>query len=144
MALYERLSEHTAYQQFFVVMRRLPPDWAHHLAEVDYQRRLALVAERGEPGEPELVGVARYEGAQATDAAEVAIVVQDGWQGRGLGRVLLHDLVRAGQARGFQRFRAYVLAENTRMLAFLARDTEILDARTDNGVRNIVFTSRPP
>jgi len=61
--LYDRLSRQTAYQRFFTIMRRLPPDWAHILANVDYRRRMALVAETA--GEtPELVAVARYE---ATD-----------------------------------------------------------------------------
>ncbi len=46
VALYDRLSRHTAYQRFFTVMRRLPIDWAHFLANVDYQTRLALVIER--------------------------------------------------------------------------------------------------
>ena len=43
-ALYERLSPQTAYQRFFTVMRRLPPDWAHILANVDYDRRMAIAA----------------------------------------------------------------------------------------------------
>ena len=42
-------------------MRRLPTDWAHLLANVDYQRRLALLAELGPREAPELIGVARYE-----------------------------------------------------------------------------------
>jgi len=42
--LYGRLGSHTAYQRFFTVMKRLPPDWARLLANVDYQRRLALAA----------------------------------------------------------------------------------------------------
>ena len=44
---YDHLSRETAYQRFFAVMKRLPPDWARILASVDYRRRLALVAERG-------------------------------------------------------------------------------------------------
>jgi hypothetical protein len=57
MALYGRLSPLTAYQRFFTVMRRLPPDWTHILANVDYDRRMAIVAL--DPGD-ELIGVARY------------------------------------------------------------------------------------
>src|SRR5260370_7096073 len=39
VTFYGRLSQHTAYQRFFSVMRRLPPDWAHLLPNVDYRRR---------------------------------------------------------------------------------------------------------
>src|SRR3989338_3186961 len=63
--LYGRLSRHTAYQRFFSIMKRLPPDWARMLADVDFRRRLALVAEHDVEGVAELVGVGRY---QPTDA----------------------------------------------------------------------------
>src|SRR4026209_1620758 len=60
--LYDHLSRDARYQRFFSVMLRLPPDWARFLANVDYVRRFALVAEA--PGDPEtLIAVARYEPA---------------------------------------------------------------------------------
>jgi acetyltransferase len=46
VTLYGRLSRHTAYERFFTVMKRLPANWAHHFANVDYRRRMALVVER--------------------------------------------------------------------------------------------------
>jgi RimJ/RimL family protein N-acetyltransferase len=142
VALYDRLSAHTAYQRFFTVMRRLPPDWARVFANVDYRRRLALVAERRLGGEPELIGVGRYESSETDDVPEVAFVVQDGWQQQGLGTILLQDLLRAGVARGFRRFRAYVLADNLRMLALLARFTDILESRMEDGAKVILFAPR--
>ena len=53
---YDRLSAHSAYQRFFSVRRRLPPDWARFLATVDYRQRLALIAERPADGQMELPG----------------------------------------------------------------------------------------
>lgn len=140
--LYGRLSHHTAYQRFFTVMKRLPPDWAHFFANVDYRRRMAVVAEREHEGRVELIGVGRYEASDEEAAAEVAFVVQDGWQGRGLGAILLDDITRAGEARGIRRFRAYVLADNHRMLELLTRFTEVLDRRIEDGVVSIAFKRR--
>ncbi len=140
--LYGRLSQHTAYQRFFTVMKRLPPDWAHFFANVDYRRRMAVVAEREHEGRVELIGVGRYEASGEEAAAEVAFVVQDGWQGKGLGAILLDDITRAGEARGIRRFRAYVLADNHRMLELLTRFTEVLDRRIEDGVVSVVFTRR--
>lgn len=139
---YARLSAHTAYQRFFTVMKRLPPDWARFLANVDYRRRLALVAERGPREAPELVAVARYEPAEREDTAEVAFVVQDGWQGKGLGTMLLRELLAAATARGIQRFRAWVLADNTRMLDLLHRFTDVQERKIDAGVVELLFTPR--
>jgi len=143
VAFYDRLSQHTAYQRFFSVMRRLPPDWAHLLANVDYVRRLALLAELGPSEAPELIGVARYEPTDEADTAEIAFVIQDGWQNRGLGTVLLAELLAAAEARGVRRFRAHVLASNARMLALLARDTDVQERHTESGVTTLLLTRRP-
>jgi len=142
VALYGRLSPYTAYQRFFAVMDRLPEGWIHHFANVDYRRRMALVAERDLEWRPELIGVARYEVGDEADAAEIAIVIQDYWQGRGLGPILLSEILRAGEANGIRRFRAHVLAENHRTLAILSRLTEIQQDKTEQGVITLLFTRR--
>jgi RimJ/RimL family protein N-acetyltransferase len=125
IALYDRLSRHTAYQRFFSVMRRLPPDWARWLADVDYQRRLALLAEHDEPGGPELVAVARYEPTDHEDT------------------IMLDALLAAAEARGIRRFRAYVLAGNARMIDLLVRFTDVRERRTESGVTELLLTRRP-
>lgn len=137
--LYERLSRHTAYQRFFTVMRRLPNDWYHFFANVDYVRRLALVAERETVAGSQLIGVGRYEPSEEPDAAEVAFVVEDGWQGRGLGALLLEAVLAAAEARGVRRFRAYVLADNHRMLRLLATRTQVEERKTEEGVTGLRF-----
>jgi GNAT superfamily N-acetyltransferase len=101
-ALYERLSPQTAYQRFFTVMRRLPPDWAHILANVDYDRRMAFVALG--PGD-ELIGVARYAYDGRAREAEIAVVIEDRWQGRGLGTLLLGELIGYAQGKGIATLR---------------------------------------
>jgi L-amino acid N-acyltransferase YncA len=142
--LYGRLSRHTAYQRFFSVMRRLPPDWAHFLANVDHATRFALVVERETVSGVELVAVARYEPTAEPGTVEVAFVVLDGWQGQGLGTLLLRDLLRAAEASGHHRFRAWVLADNRRMLDLLARHTDIHRRAVAQGVVELDFTARTP
>ncbi len=141
-AFYDGLSRHTAYQRFFAVMKRLPPDWAHFLANVDYERRLALIAEHGPPEAPELIGVARYEQTDRADTAEIAFVIQDGWQGRGLGTQMLDALLAAADARGIRRFRAYVLAGNMRMIDLLVRFTDVQERVTESGVTELLLARR--
>lgn len=143
ITFYDRLSRHTAYQRFFTVMKRLPPNWAHLLANVDYVRRLALLAEHGLPEDPELVGVARYEPTGQADMAEIAFVIQDGWQNRGLGTLMLDALLAAAEARGIRRFRAYVLASNARMIDLLVRFTDVQERRMESGVTELLLARRP-
>jgi RimJ/RimL family protein N-acetyltransferase len=137
--LYDRLSPESAYQRFFAVMRRLPPDWARILADVDHDRRAAIVA-AGPDGE--LIGVARYGTEPGADAAEIAVVVQDAWQGRGLGTILLSALLDHAVSRGITKFLAYVLADNHRMLRLIRRQGAVTERSHDQGVVSLRFTRR--
>ena len=141
VALYERLSRDTRYQRFFSVRQRLPPDWARFLADVDYGTRLALVVEA--PADPDtLIAVARYEPAGEPGTAEVAFVVQDGWQDRGLGTVLFRELLAAAAVNGIHRFRAWVLADNRRMLDLIARLGDVTRRTIEQGVVELDFRTR--
>jgi RimJ/RimL family protein N-acetyltransferase len=140
VALYDHLSRDSRYQRFFSIRQRLPPDWADFLANVDHVRRFALVVE--DPGDPEtLIAVARYEPAEA-DAVEVAFVVQDAWQNRGLGTLLFRELLAAAAANGIKRFRAWVLGDNRRMLDLIARFGQVQQRSFAQGVVELAFTSR--
>jgi RimJ/RimL family protein N-acetyltransferase len=141
IAFHERLSQQSAYQRFFTIMPRLSSNWAHHLANVDYQQRLALVAV--DPRTADLIGVARYEATSDPATAEVAFVVQDSWQNRGLGTRLFSELIRAAALNGFGRFRAWVLADNRRMLDLIVRFGAIVGRTLDQGVVDVVFEARP-
>src|SRR4029079_11894629 len=78
---------------------------------VDYRDRVALVATI----EDQIIGVVRYE-RTGQDEAEVAFVIEDPYQGRGLGTILLEHIAQAARERGVLRFVAEVLPHNARML----------------------------
>src|SRR6266566_1749049 len=141
MALCRRLSPRTVYQRFFSV-RRLRPEEAHAFANVDYRQRMAVVAEVDTGHEPELVGVARYGRSDEETTADLGLVVEDGWQGLGLGSILLEEILRAGEQRGIHQFSADVLTENRRALGLLARHTAITRRTASDGVTSIVFRRR--
>jgi RimJ/RimL family protein N-acetyltransferase len=142
VALYDRLSTDARYHRFFSVMQRLPPDWARFHAAVDYESRLALVVES--PADPDvLIAVARYEPADRPETAEVAFVVEDGWQGRGLGRILFAELLDAAALNGIRDFRAWVLADNRRMLGLISHLGQVRARSIDQGVVELDFTARP-
>lgn len=139
-ALFHRLSPRTVYHRFFAPYERLRAEWYRHFANVDYRARLALVAEDERAGA--LRAVARYEPGEAPGIAEVAVVVEDPWQGRGLGTLLLDALLQAAEPRGLRRFTADVLADNRRMLHVLWRVGEIRRRTVEEGVVSLEFERR--
>ncbi len=106
------LSNRTRYLRYFSAYPRIPERDLRRFTRVDHHDRVALVAELA----GEIIAVGRYERSPGTDDAEVAFVVADAHQGRGIGSVLLEHLAAAARERGIGHFHAVVLAENTAMI----------------------------
>src|SRR5690348_14322444 len=89
--LWPRLSRDTVYRRFHAPLHRLPAETVRRIVVVDHDQREAVVAEMGD----QVIGVARYD-RRPTDpsTAEFAIVVEDAWQGVGIGRQLIDELLR--------------------------------------------------
>ncbi|EIE99983.1 bifunctional acetate--CoA ligase family protein/GNAT family N-acetyltransferase [Saccharomonospora glauca] len=110
VALHARLSERTRYLRYFGAYPRIPARDLKRFTTVDHHDRVAFVALLGD----DIVAVGRYERVSES-SAEVAFVVDDAHQGRGLGSILLEHLAAAASECGLRRFVAEVLAENVAM-----------------------------
>lgn len=111
IAFHSRLSETTVYYRFFAPYPRLSDRDVERFTHVDHRGRVALVATIGDA----IIGVVRYERVAPAEA-EVAFVIEDEHQGRGLGTIFLEHIAQAARERGIRRFVAEVLPENARML----------------------------
>ncbi len=112
-ALFHRAGPASVYQRFFREKDDLTPEELEYFSNVDYQRRMAFVALH----EDDIIGVGRYDLLDDEPAmAEVAFLVADAQQGRGIGTQLLERLTDYARLRGITAFRAYVLADNHAML----------------------------
>lgn len=122
-ALHSRLSPESIYLRFLGMHPILTQREAERLANVDYQTRMAFVATLEEAGEEIIVAVARYDVIRPDrpEVAEAAIVVEDRYQGQGLGSILLDRLLAYARAHGVRTFVAEISAENERMMRFVQR-----------------------
>jgi acyl-CoA synthetase (NDP forming)/GNAT superfamily N-acetyltransferase len=133
--LMERSSDQTRYYRFFGPMKRLSDRELHRFTHVDHDTRVAFVVLLGE----QLIAVGRYDRLPDTADAEVAFLVEDAHQGRGLGSVLLEHLAAAARERGIERFVAEVLAQNSRMVRVF-RDAGYGSERSfEDGVIHLTF-----
>jgi acetyl coenzyme A synthetase (ADP forming)-like protein len=112
LAFHARLSDETIRLRFFAPHRQLRPNEVERFTHVDHQGRMAFVATLRD----EIIAVARYDRLRPDgDEAEIAFVVEDAHQGRGLATLLLEHLAAFARTRDIRRFVAITLADNTRM-----------------------------
>jgi acetyltransferase len=100
--------------------------WATHETAArycftDYDREIAIVAERQNGGEPRLVGVGRLVADPEHETAEYAVLVSDAWQNRGLGGVLTDECEDIARSWGLKHMVAQTTADNGRMLALFRK-----------------------
>jgi GNAT superfamily N-acetyltransferase len=140
--LVDRSSERSIELRFFGPIKELSKQRARRFAEVDGVDRFALVALDPED-EDEIVAVVRYEREGGTDGAEYAALVEDRFQGRGLGIGLTWCLIEAARERGIGRLYALVMRENGPMLSLL-RSLELPEReRWEDGLEHVEIDLRP-
>ncbi len=141
---FDHLSMETIYQRFHAFKKELPDEEALQLATVDYTTRMAFVALTQKNGREIIIGVARYALADADNLedAESAVVVQDEYQGRGLGKLLLGRLVRYARAKGIHHLRGYMQVGNNSMLNLVKSSGVAYQTRFTEGTWEIEIDLR--
>lgn len=112
VAFHSRLSEATRFLRYFEAHPKLSAEEVYRATHVDNRSRVGLLAILGD----DIIAVGVYEGEPDATTAEVAFVVDDAHQRRGLGSVLLEHLAGAAAENGIETFVASVLAENPGMV----------------------------
>ena len=137
---HESLSERSVYLRYFrafQLSQRVEHERLTRISFIDYDRTMALVAERHNPetNEDEIVAVGRLTKARGSNEAEYALLVSDDFQGRGLGTELLSRLLQIARNEGVERVTAYMLTENRGMINIskklgfrLEREAELVKA----------------
>lgn len=126
--LFRRLSPESVFLRFLTRLKELTQTQAERLANVDYQTHMALVAMLG----PDIIGVARYAPSTEPEPgmAEAAVVVEDQYQSRGLGTLLLGRLSDYARQHGIVAFLASIHQSNERILSFIRKS----GLRTESGI----------
>jgi GNAT superfamily N-acetyltransferase len=133
--MFSRVSSETIYRRFHISYPEVPRWMVDLMLGVDHQDKESLVAIADE----EIIGHAMYVGFGDGRDAEMAIIVEDRWQSKGLGKLLLSELAERAKLRGIETFTAEVLGTNRRMLGLAT-----MFAGTDYTIKDGVYHVRMP
>jgi acyl-CoA synthetase (NDP forming)/RimJ/RimL family protein N-acetyltransferase len=140
VALHSRFSQRTRYLRYFSAYPRIPPRDLQRFVNVDHHAREAFVVELG----GDLIAVGRYEQlGDPSSQAEVAFVVEDAHQGRGIGSVLIEHLIAAARDEGIEAFVADVLPTNQTMLRVFSEAGFRIQRAFEEGVVHLWFPIAP-
>ncbi|MDP3890166.1 GNAT family N-acetyltransferase [Nocardioides sp.] len=135
---YEQVSAESKYLRFFAPMPRLSERDLARFTTVDHRDRVAFVMTVG----VQMIAVGRFDVVEPGEA-EVAFLVQDAHQGRGIAQLLLEHLAQAGRERGVERFVAEVLPENHRMTQIFREAGYHVVGGFEDGVMRLAFDIDP-
>ncbi|RMB82813.1 bifunctional GNAT family N-acetyltransferase/acetate--CoA ligase family protein [Streptomyces shenzhenensis] len=147
VSFYEQVSDESKYYRFFAPYPRLSAKDVHRFTHHDFVDRVGLAATVG----GEFIATVRYDrigtaGAPATapaDEAEVAFLVQDAHQGRGVASALLEHIAAVARERGIRRFAAEVLPANTKMIKVFMDAGYTQKRSFEDGVVRLEFDLEP-
>lgn len=130
---FAHLSEDTRRRRFGGLAKRLGERDLDRLTALDHHGHEALAAV--DPDTGRILGVARYIVMPGDPrAAEVAVAVDDDWQGQGVGRRLISQLAERAAAEGITRLLAHVAIENVPVIEWVRRSGGVVTARDGDAV----------
>ncbi len=133
------LSQETIYYRFMSHQERFGQRQIQNFVYIDHRQDVAIVGILPEIYGDEIIAVGRYYLDERTNRAEVAFVVRDEWQNKGLGSFVFRHLVNIAKANGITGFTAEVLRNNNRMQAIFNHSGLNVTSAIEEGVYSFVM-----
>jgi GNAT superfamily N-acetyltransferase len=131
--LFYRFSDEAIYYRYFSPIRAMPHAKMQEYVNIDYQRVMSLVGLAGEAAGRHIIAEGRYVLSRYEPFADVAFVVDEDFQGRGIATYLVKLLVEVARKQGIKGFTADVLASNRAMMKVFEKSNLKVHARLEEG-----------
>ncbi len=131
--LFYRFSDKAIYYRYFSPIKTMPHEKMQEYVNVDYRNVLSIVALVGDPGQQTIVAEARFARHQSKPLVDVAFVVDEAYQGKGIATYLYLMLARLAKEKGAQGMTADVLASNQAMLKVFEKGPFPVQAGMEEG-----------
>ncbi|MFV0437619.1 MAG: GNAT family N-acetyltransferase [Desulfopila sp.] len=133
------LSKETVYYRFKSRQLTFSPRQIQDFVYVDHRQEVTVVATIPEAYGENIIGVGRYFLHENSNRAEVAFVVRDTWQNKGIGSFIYHHLATLAARNGISGFIARVLRENQRMQTIFHHSGHQVTTSLEQGVYSFVI-----
>jgi acyl-CoA hydrolase/GNAT superfamily N-acetyltransferase len=136
------LSDESIYRRFMSVRKDMPHERLQEFVVIDYTKETVILAVAGAKGKEEVLAVGQYGIDESTHSAEVALVVRDDDQNKGIGSELLDYLTILAKKQGLLGFTAQVLSENMAMLHMFESGGFDIRRRHESGIYELKMAFR--
>ncbi|MDW7772074.1 MAG: GNAT family N-acetyltransferase [Desulfobulbaceae bacterium] len=133
------LSQETVYYRFMSRQKRFTHRQIQDFVYIDHRNDVAIVGTVPEASGEEIVAVGRYFLNERTNKAEVAFVIRDEWQNKGIGKFMFKHLAAVAMRNGIAGFTAEVLRDNRRMQSIFQRSGYNVKSSIEEGVYSFVI-----
>ncbi len=132
-----RCSREMVYFRFFYSIKTMTHDKMQEYVNVDYGKEFSVVGFGGKKGEGKIIAEARLVTAENEDTGEVAFLIDEDYQGMGIGSYLMDLLIVEGRNRGLRSLDAQVLSENQPMIKVFEKTGLPLESKLKSGVYEV-------
>lgn len=132
-------SDRSIYRRSFSSIGAMPHERVQYYTTIDYEDQIAIVAILEDGSEEQMIGVGRYAKDKDSDMAELALLVHDDWQGKGLGTLLHEYLAQIAQSRNIGGFRGEILDQNKKALHVFTKLGGKAKTSFDQGVYTVTY-----
>ena len=142
--LFYRFSNKTVYRRFLFPISTMPHNKMQEYVNVDYSRMMSVVALVGESDQETIIAEARYVKDEQSSFGDLAFVVDEKYQGIGIGSYLYEMLIRLAKDRGLKGFTAEVLQANEGMLKIFENGLLPTETKVENGLSRLTISFDTP
>jgi GNAT superfamily N-acetyltransferase len=135
--LFYRLSDESTYGRFMGYKQTHPHKQMQYLVDLDYDQSMGLVACVPEGDHESIIAMSSCYVDPATNLADIAFVVRDAWQGRGVGTLLMKRMGEIARSRGLTGFTADVFANNKPMISVFQKSGLKIELELDSGAYHL-------
>jgi GNAT superfamily N-acetyltransferase len=134
-----KLSSQTKHYRFLGGVKELSPADLRSFCDVDGRHSMAFVATVQKNGRETEIGVSRYAPNSKVDVREIAVTISDEWQHRGLGKLLMMQLIASAKDYGVKQLYSMDFADNSAMRE-LANELGMSARRDPDDAHQVIYS----